>query len=553
MAKHKIIFPLVLGLFGCPETGVNAVVDKVDPLDQVKEACIEVSPKRLIFDEVDISNDEFEASGRVTISNVCEGKLEINSINIEGTNDINFKFANLEDVLLDQGEVTDLEVTFRPLTAGDYKAVLKVTSNDENNPEVRVQLIGEALSPIIDVTPEEYDYGAPYIGCESTSQMTIRNLGNTDLILSDVELFTATQEEYSLDLDPLTNGNLPFYIGPYDSTQGGPTVDIWVDYLPLDTFADTGFATFYSNDPLLPEKITLVDGSGVKYGDNLDIFEQPVRSETDIIFTLDRSCSMRAENESVIANFDVFIETLTGLDADFHTAVVVGDDGCVAGPDPFVDNTFSATAAKEIFGTMADLDFSLKPYGSNTERGFMLAEAALSTKNTGAGGCNSELYREDAFLSLVHVSDEPEQSVNSWSYYVALFQSLKSDPDDVVINAVAGDYPSGCSGTGTSASPGTGYYEGTVATGGLFLSICSSDWAKSLEDIATESVAINDSFELTRIPVPQTIEVKLDGIRLSVGWEYNITSNSIVFDRDFIPAGGSVIEVYYDVMPDCEG
>ena len=158
MAKHKIIFPLVLGLFGCPETGVNAVVDKVDPLDQVKEACIEVSPKRLIFDEVDISNDEFEASGRVTISNVCEGKLEINSINIEGTNDINFKFANLEDVLLDQGEVTDLEVTFRPLTAGDYKAALKVTSNDENNPEVRVQLIGEALSPIIDVTPEAVSY-----------------------------------------------------------------------------------------------------------------------------------------------------------------------------------------------------------------------------------------------------------------------------------------------------------------------------------------------------------------------------------------------------------
>jgi hypothetical protein len=246
----------------------------------------------------------------------------------------------------------------------------------------------------------------------------IRNTGNTDLVVSGVEVFSAADQEYSLDLDPLTNGSLPFVVAPYDNSRGEPVVDIWLDYLPLDTYLDPGFATFYSNDPQIPEKNISFEGVGTTYGDNLDIFEQPIRAETDIIFTLDRSCSMRAENESVIANFDVFVETLTSLDADFHTAVVVGDDGCVAGPDPLVDNSFSASKAKEIFGTMADLDFSLKPYGSNTERGFMLAEAALSSRNTGPGGCNSELYREDAFLSLVHVSDEPEQSVNSWSYYV---------------------------------------------------------------------------------------------------------------------------------------
>jgi hypothetical protein len=219
------------------------------------------------------------------------------------------------------------------------------------------------------------------------------------------------------------------------------------------------------------------------------------------------------------------------------------------GPDPYIDATFSESAAVDAFRTMADVDFSLSSYGANTERGFMQAEAALSTKNIGLGGCNDEFYRDDAFLSIVHVSDEPEQSVSSWSYYVALFQSLKSDPEDVKINAVAGDYPSGCG----SASAGTGYYEATVATGGLFLSICSDDWASSLEDLATESVSINDSFELTQQPVPQTIEVKIDGVRINVGWEYEISSNSVVFQTDFIPAGGSAIEIFYQRMPDCEG
>ncbi len=75
----------------------------------------------------------------------------------------------------------------------------------------------------------------------------------------------------------------------------------------------------------------------------------------------------------------------------------------------------------------------------------------------------------------MHVSDEPEQSVNPYTYYVSLFQGMKADPDDVVIHAVAGDYPGGCG----SASAGTGYYEATVATGGVFLSICASRLGES--------------------------------------------------------------------------
>ena len=149
----------------------------------------------------------------------------------------------------------------------------------------------------------------------------------------------------------------------------------------------------------------------------------------------------------------------------------------------------------------------------------------------------------------MHVSDEPEQSVNLWPYYVSLFQGMKDDPDDVVIHAVAGDYPGGCG----SASAGTGYYEATVATGGLFLSICATDWGSHLQEIAQASAGqLNDSFELTQLPVPETIEVQVDGIRTTTGWQYDAATNAVVFDRDHIPAGGSTVEVEYKLMPDCE-
>lgn len=541
----------LLAAAGCSEQNFRENIDQVDPLDQQLAACIDINPRRIEFEAVSIADEDFVPEERVvTVSNTCEGTLEIDRVQLGGNApDGVFKVANLDEVLLGAGETAQFTVTFEPQTSGDFSGRVTVRSNDAETPEETVRLEGQGIAPQIEVTPDNYDYGSPYIGCENGQVFSITNQGNADLVVDGAEVFTASVEEFSVDLDPLTNGALPFTVAPYDSAQGGPIVDVYLDYLPLDTFKDDAFVTFYSNDPFLSEKVTTAEGTGTKFGDNLDIFEQPIRSATDIMFTLDRSCSMSDNIENVAANFDVFVGTLASLDADYHATVIVADDGCAVGPDPYIDGTFSESAAVGAFRVMADPDFSLAGYGSNTERGYMQAEAALSSRNISAGGCNDEFYREDAFLSIVHVSDEPEQSVNSWSYYVSLFQSLKADPEDVRINAVAGDYPSGCG----SASAGTGYYEGTVATGGLFLSICATDWAKNLEDLATESVAINDSFELTQQPVPQTIEVKIDGVRVNVGWEYDISSNSVVFDNDFIPAGGSTIEVFYERLPDCEG
>ena len=56
-------------------------------------------------------------------------------------------------------------------------------------------------------------------------------------------------------------------------------------------------------------------------------------------------------------------------------------------------------------------------------------------------GCNYGIVREDAKLNFVAVSDEPEQSTNSYSHYISLFQSYKADPEDVIFHAIGGDYP----------------------------------------------------------------------------------------------------------------
>jgi hypothetical protein len=248
---------------------------------------------------------------------------------------------------------------------------------------------------------------------------------------------------------------------------------------------------------------------------------------------------MADDNALLEQNFSSFFNRLYTYSTDFHIAVVVQDDGCILGPDTFIDNTFYLSDAESAFQIMADMHSSGGEPGMYTECGFSLAEAALA--NIGPGACNEGLYREDAILYLINISDDPEQSTSPYTYYVEQFQSMKDDPIDVIINAVAGDYPGGCG----TAAPGTGYYEATVATGGLFLSICDSTWGEQIAQDIGSYGNLNNSFNLTQIPVPQTIEVRIDDIVKNSGWHYEMNTNAVVFDNHNIPSRGSTIKVEY--------
>ena len=534
----------LLAITGCIETNITEKIEGLDPLDG-PAPCIQVDPGEINFDDLEVAAAGSQVEV-VTVLNTCEGDLEIRSLALKNDVDGAYVIGSIGAVLIPAQGSTDFTVTFAPKTAQDYPDKVLIDSNDPETPVAQVQLRGKGIAPKIELSDSTFDFGAPFIGCENNQPLGIKNIGNADLVVESINVNTGSPDQYSVDINEWDNGSLPFTIAPYDTSS--EEVEIFVDYLPLDDIQETAYVLVNSNDPYSPEVIVSANGTGTKYGDNLDVFTQPLKAETDILFTMDRSCSMYDEAEETIANFGLFVETIVKMDADFHVAAAVGDKGCIVGSDPFIDNSFSPSEAVTAMETMIDWDRDYAPYGSNEERLHMVAEAALSNKNVGPGGCNEDFYRKKAFLSIVHVSDEPDQSINSWAYYVNLFQSMKSDADDVKMHAVAGDYPSGCG----SATAGTGYYEATVATGGLFLSICATDWASHLEDLAAESVSINDSFELSQPAVPGTIEVDIDGVVRSTGWYYDASTNSVVFETDLIPAGGSTVEIFYQLLPDCE-
>ena len=126
-------------------------------------------------------------------------------------------------------------------------------------------------------------------------------------------------------------------------------------------------------------------------------------------------------------------------------------------------------------------------------------------------------------------------------YYVSSFLDLA---DHVTVNAIAGDYPSGCD----AAAPGSGWYEGSVATGGAFLSICG-DPSTTLRDLAEAVTAYQPGeYDLSDWPMEATLVVAVDGVEVS-GWTYDPGDNAVVVDP--APADGAVIEITYVAYPAC--
>ena len=163
---------------------------------------------------------------------------------------------------------------------------------------------------------------------------------------------------------------------------------------------------------------------------------------------------------------------------------------------------------------------------------------------------NDAFRREIGGLRVIFVSDEDDQSPGGVANYVQYYQSLADRPDDVVLSAISGGL-AGCSGAGGNASTGSRYVAGSVATAGISASICDSNWVATLSALAWLSQSLADTFELSRTPIEDTIEVRINGVNVYVGWTFNTALSAIVFDRSHIPEDGDDIEVEYAVLGQC--
>ena len=514
----------VICLSGCSDYNLTAI-----PQDPKPE--IEVTPGEHNFGALDANGYGEELV--ISISNVGNDTLDLYNVSLVN-GDSTFYLSTLPTNSLEPGQTTDLSVIYNPGTYETNSDIVSILSNDDDEYNTLVPLDGSGDAPVINITPEYYDFGTLFLGCDDELEVSIENIGNTDLEINDVEYFASVPVDFDLEEYESLYGALPWTIA------AGDALSLRVKYTPLDIQDDSAYVEVASNDPLSPVVTSVHDGLGDYESYVTDNFEQDGMAITDILFVIDNSGSMGSNQTNFKNNFDSFINVFSAAGVDYQIAFITTDN------ENFVNGAVVTSASADPVGDVNDIVDSIGTWGSAYERG--LYYSYMATQPGADAGVGSTFLRTDARLVVIYVSDEPDfsSSLVSTSEVSSHLASLKASSSMVTAHAVAGDYPSGCSTNG-GAQFGDGYYDVVNDLGGTFMSICASDFGVQMDTLARESMALM-SFPLSGDPIEESIEVFVDSVA-SIDWTYDSSSNSVTFNVS--PADGSSIDISYAVWAEC--
>jgi hypothetical protein len=529
--KKIAIFCAAL-LFACSDYTLNPHKEEIPIIEAPN---IQVMPSTLNFGHLDAGTGESK-SQIVTITNIGNENLRLSQVALYST-DLVYTITPPHLTTLKPDQATRVTITYIPRTYESNSNQIIISSNDPVDSIVTVPIIGQSSAPVVEIDPLYYDFGTTYIGCYAETIVNISNVGDSNLIISDIQYYVSYPPELSIEIDTTTHGPFPWTLEPNEIRKAT------IYHEPWDIQEDSGFIEVHSSDPATPVAVSNQEAMGDYYAWNSDFYEQEEVANADILFVIDNSCSMHGHQTNLKNNFASFIGVFAGSGVDYQLAFITTDN------ENFVDGAIIRSTDADPIGAVNTLIDSIGISGSGWEKGLQESyEATLPGADAGPG---SAFLRSDARLVIIFVSDERDGSTttSSMTYadYTTHFLSLKNLSDELSVNAVAGDYPSGCSSPW--AQFGDGYYDVVTDLGGTFMSICATDYGLQMETLASDSI-LRSAFELSEVPIEESIVVTVDGYVTSA-WTYNAIENAIYFDASSVPAPASEIYIDYAVLAEC--
>ncbi len=498
---------------------------------------IDVDPWTVDFGDVKIYTS---ASELVTISNVGTDDLDLYALTLAGDPEFSI-VSNPQGSLVAPGASVLLEVGFEPHSQFAFNGLVDIESNDPDEPEVTVDLIGAGTTPLINLDPPYHYFGATMAGCEETVDVAVQSVGTAPLGLFGQTYTTTPGATMVAD-----TGTLDSYIANGTELPPGDEIIVTVSFVPDDVLQFSGTLTVNSDDPYNPYVGADQDGDGDSGGNFQDTYVQQGNNWSDVLWVVDNSCSMEEEQGKLGDDFSYFYSIINNAGVDYHLSTVTTDNAGFTGVYTVIYPTTPNGA--QVF----EQNCNVGTNGSWTEQGLKFGyDALVWARNNQAP--NQNFWRDDAGLRVVYVSDEEDQS-GSWSSYLSYYQAMKANPDHVILNAIVGtDGYSAvtCSGLGGMAYPGTGYVDVANSTGGVLASICDNDWSTALTNLAWITINLADTFTLTYQAIPNTIEVYVNHVQAIGGWSYDAGLNAVVFDPAYVPDDGELIEIMYEYFGSC--
>jgi uncharacterized repeat protein (TIGR01451 family) len=243
---------------------------------------ISVYPDALDFDYVQKNTASLPQT--VWIHNDGTENLTISSITLTGTNISQFEITsdNVSSKTLapwDWGVVT---VTFKPTTIGTMTAILRISSNDADEPQFDVDITGIGTEgpafPNINVTPTSIDFGPVDVYTWSVTQnVTVSNTGTNNLFIDDI---TINSDKFFI-----ISGNISG-----QKLAPGLSANISLIFIPTAAGVQSANMTIQSDDPDESSIGVALTGTGIIHGTDLMITQtdsaDPVNIGDNLTYTI---------------------------------------------------------------------------------------------------------------------------------------------------------------------------------------------------------------------------------------------------------------------------
>ncbi len=412
-----------------------------------------------------------------------------------------------------------------------------------------LSVAGMSKESNIEIVPGSLDFGLVTWGCKSPVRcVSAYNLSEYAVAIEEIALQDPADPNFEIVQAPMT---------PFD-LAGGDNFEVCLRYHPQDLSNHRGVLLIKAAGG--EEHAVPLIGTGTDLTDQADVFYQPDRVRSDVLFVIDCSGSMGEDQENLATNFDDFISWAVNQDVDFHLGVVstdvdfrdewTGDPPRKIFPGVLVNTTDTpkiVTSDTPNFIDAFTTNVRIGDTCSATEAGLEGAWLALTEPLMSDPTANNGFLRRDAKLYIILVSDEEDQSQGPADFYVDYFQSLKGyrNTEMLTISAICADVP-----------PDGKYYFAAQATGGIFEPIAATDWSQTLTNMGIDAFAAIREFALSRQADEGTLVVKVDGVVVAQasaqdgadGWSYYPDTNTLYFGDDVVPGKGAKIEINYTAI-----
>ncbi len=490
----------------------------------------------------------------VILSNVGTDVCVIGDLDLSSDSSASFRLKNgpLSGVVIAAGARQIVEVDFAPLSSASSGSTLTgslALSISASSPKDKASLplTGTVGESCLIVTPAAIDFGKAPPGCTTLDRiLTLNNICQNPVKLISVKLAGADSKDFFISPPPANT-----------VIASGAKAQVKVRFKPLSTIEEHAAVNLVTDETALSGTplVTPLSGTGAGNGDAEDDFVQSNIPEADILWVIDSSGSMGDKQQILHDNFASFMKFAVTQKIDYHIASIdtsstewgTNTHGQIYPLPPstasriVTPNTQPDPITVATKNVMVGMD-------AGGESPFQSAYEALTSPTL--NGANAGFLRPEAFLSIIMVGDEDDQSgQHSANFYINFFQNLKGAGNQQLIsisNITGGDQ--GCSGNNINASSAPLFQQLTRATGGVHEDICTVDWARALQRISLAAFGgVKTSFALTGVPDPSTITVKVDGADAAGLWTYDGVQNSISFDPVAVPPAGSHVIVKYTV------